>query len=106
MVKGKLCLMACALLALLVFASVGFANTQPVWVYGKVTKAPHQINSKTYLQVDGELYKILPDIRITYRHERRPGAFDERSVRSFAIRKYQDIAMRVKNREVLQIILY
>lgn len=105
MVKGKIGLKACALLALLIFSSVGLANT-PTWVYGKVTKAPHQINSKTYLQVDGELYKILPDTRIAYRHERRPGAFDERAVRSYAIRKYQDIAMRVKGREVIQIILY
>jgi len=104
--KLKFSFIACVILALLVFSSPGLANNQAVWVYGKVTRSPHQIDSRTYIQVDGELYKILPDIRITYRYERNRGAFNERKARLFAIGKSQEVAMRVRDNEVHQIILY
>ena len=97
------------IMGLLVLAVLGFslpAAAKDGWVYGEVTRAPRQIDDRTYIQVDGELYKILPNTRINYRIERRRGAYDEKEASVYSLHKYQDIAMRVRNHQAIQIIIY
>lgn len=97
-----------ALLVLLVISLTGTASAarKAEWVDGIVTKAPHIINAETYIQVDGRLYKVLPDIQINSRYERSSGAFNERKAQLFGIAKDQKISIRVRHFEIIRIILH
>lgn len=94
------------LMVLLLFfsSSAGLANA--VWVSGKVTRKPHEINNSCYIQVDGDLYRILFDIPIYYRYERSPGAFNERKAYLSSICIHQKIMIKVRKNQIIQIILY
>lgn len=95
---------AVMLVLLLFFTSAAFANA--VWISGKVTQEPHEINDSYYIQVDGDLYRILPDIPIFYRYERSPGAFNDEKTDLYSIGKNQEIMMKVRKNQVTQIIIY
>ena len=97
-------IIAAMLVLMIFFSSAAFANA--VWINGKVTKEPHEINDSYYIQVDGDLYRILPDIPIFYRYERSPGAFNDEKAHLYSISKNQEIMMKVRKNQVIQIIIY
>jgi hypothetical protein len=102
---GRLGITGVVFLVVLFFGFAAFAG-KAVWVYGEVTQAPHQIDERTYIQVDGTLYRIPPDTPVLYRYERRRDAFNEREASLYAIGKYQDIAMFVQDYKVLKIFFH
>lgn len=82
------------------------SHTNAVWVYGSVKTGPWVENSTTYIQIDDRVYSILPDIQIAYMHERNEGAYDEKNVSVNYIVTGQKISARVRNNEIVQIILF
>ena len=83
-----------------------FAENQAVWIEGKVTRKPWRIDSHSMIEVDWKPYKILSDIRVTHRYLRNKGAYDEKISNIYSIYMGQKITMKVKKKEVIQIILY
>ncbi len=94
------------ILFVLLFLSFNVIAAGGVWIQGKVTGAPYKEDEKQYIEVNDKVYWILPDIRITYRFERRWGAFDEREATVSSISVGQDIMIKAIQNEINQIILY
>jgi len=94
------------LIGILGSASVSLARQHAVWIEGKVTKAPWTVNSHHMIEVDWKPYKVLSDIRITYRYLRNKGAYDEKQSDFNLILPGQKIMMKVRKKDVLQIILF
>ena len=92
--------------AFIVFCLSTFAFARAVWVEGTVTKTPYKIYNHYYIHVNGNLYKILPNTRITYRYEWSPGAFNEKKSSLNSISSHQNILMNVNHNNVSRIIIY
>lgn len=92
--------------AFIVFCLSTAAFARAVWVEGTVTKAPHKIYGHYYIHMNGNLYKILPNVRITRRYERSRGAFDEEKASLDSISRHQRILMNADHNNVNRIILY
>ena len=76
----------------------------PYWVEGKVTAEPVTKRYR-YIQVDGKTYILLPDSRISFRYEVRPGAFNDRPIAFHEIRMGRDVMIRVKGIRAYQLIV-
>ena len=77
-----------------------------VWIEGTVTRSPKMMNGNYYVMVNDHLYRILPDIRISYRYKRDPGAYSEKPAYVSSILKGQKIMIKVKHEDIYQIILF
>ena len=77
----------------------------PKWVSGTVTAKPW-VKKYRHIEVDGRIYTLMPDIRISSEYQDRPGAWAERQTRFSRIRKGMKIMMRVEGSRVYQILLY
>lgn len=82
------------------------ALARAVWVEGRVTKTPWKKDSEYLIQVDKITYTVLPDIRITRRVLRNPGAWDEKTAGMRAIFTGQKIMVKLHKNKVIQIILF
>lgn len=91
-------------MGLTLFFSAAFARA--VWVEGRVTRTPWKKDREYLIQVDKTTYTVLPDIRITRRVLRNPGAWDEKSASIRSIFTNQKIMVKVHKNKVIQIILF
>lgn len=89
---------------LLSVSSIAFA-VDAVWVEGTVTRDPEIINSDHYVQVDGNLFRIMPDISIVQRYYREPEAYDDKAASIDSISRNKKILMKVKYQDIYQIII-
>lgn len=87
-------------------ASVSLAGNRAIWIEGEVTKSPVMAASHQMIEVEKVSYRILPDIRITHRYLRNKGAYDEKNVSTNSISTGQKIMMKVRKKDVIQIILF
>jgi len=93
-------------LGLLILTPVLFAGQPAVWIEGSVTRAPWIKDAHHMIEVDWKPYKVLSDIRITYRYLRNKGAYDEKQSHINLILPGQKIMMKVRKKDVVQIILF
>ena len=91
---------------LLVIIQTSMAGDHAVWQSGMVTRTPVMVKSHYEIEVDGVRYSFLPDIRITYRYLRNKGAYNERNCTVHSIIRGQNLMMKIRGKNVLQIILY
>ena len=91
---------------LVVCAISSFAFARPVWIEGSVTRSPWPKDSHYYIEVDKQTYRILPDIRITYRYLRNKRAYNEEKASVNSIFTGHQVSMKVNKKDVLQIIRY
>ncbi|SLM32183.1 exported hypothetical protein [Desulfamplus magnetovallimortis] len=91
----------------LFFISLPLFSSGPsaVWSEGTVTGTPEMINSVYFIQIDGTLYRIMPDTPIYYRHEIASGIYNEDLVSIYAIMKHQKILIKAWQQDIYQIIL-
>lgn len=94
------------LLGLLIAVPGVFARQSAVWVEGTVTRSPWVVDSQNKIEVNGVAYDILPNIRITYRYLRNQGAYDERTITLNTIAEGREIQVKVRKKNVIQIILF
>jgi len=99
-------IMILILFGLLSSASVLFAGNRAFWIDGKVSRAPWMGESYYMIEVDGLTYKILPGIRITHRYLRNKGAYNEENATVHSISTNQNIMIKVRKKDVIQIILF
>ncbi|MFH1491472.1 MAG: hypothetical protein ABII06_21395 [Pseudomonadota bacterium] len=97
------------IMGVMVFALI-FCLTVPVpaaqyWVEGKVTAKPTAKDFR-YLQVEGKTYTLAQDARIDLRYQDRPGAFNERPIDLYQIRRGQHVAVKVEGLRCYQVIVY
>lgn len=76
-----------------------------VWIEGTITRDPEIINSNHYVQVDGNLFRIMPDISIVQRYYREPEASDDKAASIDSISRDKKILMKVKYQDIYQIII-
>ena len=93
-------------LGLIIVISDLLAGQPAVWIEGSVTKTPWIVDSRHMIEVNGGAYCLLPDIRISHRYLRNKGAYDERNVKVNSIIKGQKIMIKVRKKDVVQIILF
>jgi hypothetical protein len=94
----------CITAVILGFASIAFSR--PVWIEGEVTRSPWLKDSTYYIEVDKQVYKILPDIRITYRYLRNKGAYNEEPASVNTLYPGHTVLMKVNQKDVIQIIRF
>ncbi len=94
------------IVAVLGSSPVLFADNRAVWVAGEVTQRPWRAGDHRMIGVDGTAYKILSGIRITHRYLRNPGAYDERSATVDSISTGRKIMIKVRKKDIIQIILF
>lgn len=87
-------------------ASLVFADNRAVWIDGEVTRTPVMVDSHYMIEVNGITYNILPDIRITLKYLRNQGAYNEKNATVRSISMGQKITMKVRKKDVVQIILF
>ncbi|MCP4413689.1 MAG: hypothetical protein GY808_14105 [Gammaproteobacteria bacterium] len=102
----KSCIILAILFGVLCTASVSLATNRAIWIEGEVTHSPMRVGSHYTIEVDGIFYKILPDIRITYRYLRNEGAYNEKNINIDSISTGKKIMMKVRKENVIQIILF
>lgn len=94
------------ILGLLIAVPEVFARQPAVWVEGTVTQSPWVVESRNKIEVNGVAYDILPNIRVTYRYRRNQGAYDERAITLDSIAEGREIMVKVRKKNVIQIILF
>lgn len=93
-------------ITLILFFLSTTASARAVWVEGTVTAIPYTINDNYYIHVDGNLYKILANARITYRSYRDGDAFNEEPTSLDAISMHHKILLKADHNNVSKVILY
>ena len=94
------------ILTVMASTSVFADGNLAVWVQGEVTRTTWTENNYNMVEVNGVTYRILPDIRVTYRYLRNKGAYNEKSSSVNSIYLGQKITMKVRRLDVIQIILF
>jgi hypothetical protein len=93
-------------LVLVVCAIFSSAFARPVWIEGIVTRSPWPKDNHYYIEVDKQTYRILPDIRITYRYKRNKRAYNEEKASVRSLFKGHQVSMKINKKDVLQIIRF
>ena len=86
--------------------SVSLAGNRAVWIEGEVTRTPWMAGSYYMIEVDWKPYTLLADTIVTHRYLRNKGAYDEKISSIHSILLGRKIMMKVRKKEVIQIILF
>lgn len=94
-------ILALALTALA--AQAAFAD--PYWIEGRVTDYPSIRHGIRHIQVDHKDYILMKDARVWLRHQVRPGAFNEKPLDFYYIKRAGKVLMKVEFDRVYQVVV-
>ena len=77
----------------------------PYWIEGTVTDYPSIRHGVRHIQVDHKDYILMKDARIWLREQVRPGAYNEKPLGFYYIKRTDTILMKVESDRVYQIVV-